>query len=218
MATSDFELNRSETVEDPQGVVEEAADDDVTPSRLHMAQDTALRAHLGWPLDDRPTMPVWYHTRSSRVIAETDLAAAPTGAYLVRKADSNVSSSTGAAAVAVRSHLYSLSVRVPEDARRAGTTVKHYQIHQHNPTGWFELANSLPRRPQFPDIRSLILSFGTIPPSRTDGVVLSSPCQSADTDDVEYVQLIDSPLNKLALDQARQMSDGALFRASTKPL
>jgi hypothetical protein len=176
------------------------------------------QSDLGLQKEDNisSSMPMWYHQHSCRATAEEDLAEQSVGTFLVRKVGK---SSNIGGDLATHAHAYSLSIRVPKDARWAGTTVKHYQIQRHKPTGWFELANSLTKRPQFPTLQALILAFGTLPPSRTDGVRLASPCRPIAIDEPDYTELVDSPPNKLALELARQATDTrVLFQAVTQAL
>jgi hypothetical protein len=127
-------------------------------------------------IDQTLNLPTLYHNNASRFIAETILDSATPGTFLVRNATDKVSKSGG-----LYRHLFSLSIRVPEDVRRPGHIVKHYRIRQYQSNGWLELENGMRNRPQFPTIQSLVLFFGVCPPSRTDGVLLSIPCRRTTT-------------------------------------
>jgi hypothetical protein len=151
------------------------------------------------------SVPKWYHAHASRFTAEEALATATTGTYLVRKASID---NFGAKQELALSHVCSLSIRVPMDARWAKTIVKHYRIDQDRSSRMFELANAMPmsNRLQFPTIQALVSFFETCPPSRTDGILLAFPCSSIATDVAEYAQLTASPPNIWALQKARQIA------------
>jgi hypothetical protein len=155
--------------------------------------------------------PLWYHGRTSRSDAEKSLAAAPPSSYLVRKAD--VINGRASLSLAPLSHTYSLSLRVPENTRWSGVTVKHYRILQDQASGWFELKNSILSRPRFPRIQKLVAAFGSCAPSRTDGVLLTFPCQIAEnsigmyTTDIPEQGEAAAPPDFVQIDPAKSKAD-----------
>jgi len=180
------------------------------------SRHTALQFELGGVASET-SVPMWYHEHSSRSIAEDALGAARPGSYLVRKATGCMSGGGGRGQEQpMLAHVYSLSVRVPTDARWADITVKHYRIEQHPASGEFELANGAShQQPVFRTIHALITYYSTCPPSDTDGVLLTFPCQSTATDNAGYTQLVPSLPNKEALAQAQRVSDMEHARRST---
>jgi hypothetical protein len=171
------------------------------------------RLDWGAAFDENSTAsaPLWYHGRTSRSDAEKSLAAAPPSSYLVRKAD--VINGRASLSLAPLSHMYSLSLRVPENTRWSGVTVKHYRILQHQASGWFELENSSLSRPRFPTIQKLVAAFGSCAPSRTDGILLTFPCQTAEnsigmyTTDIPEQGEAAAPPDIVQIDPAKSKAD-----------
>jgi hypothetical protein len=128
---------------------------------------------------------MWYHGNTPRSIAEWSLAAAKPGTYLVRDA---INSKQNSAELYVDSrglatHVFSLSIRLPQTLFRSRINVKHYRIMQCQRSKLFELKTAMPNGPQFPTIQLLVQFFNTSSPSRTDRVRLMFPC-SAHSDQV----------------------------------